>query len=167
VLHRLARGPGDANEVWTIWIWPAYGLPWSEVEVDAEAREASFAPLGSVAVRSPDTWLAADPRVRVVVAEPASISYAERESRWGLQALALTVPAGSDLEATITISGLPAAGPVTRYDERSLIADHRITSALVWRDTGWTDRFLASPCFVPGPGSAYIATFNVLPACRR
>jgi hypothetical protein len=167
VLLRLARGPGDANEVWTIWIWPAYGLPWSEIEVDTEAREASFAPLGTVAVRSPDTWLAADPRVRVVVAEPASITYAERESRWGLQALAITVPAGSDLEATITVSGLPAAGPVTRYDERSVIADHGISSALVWRDTGWTDRFLASPCFVPGPGSANIATFDVAPACRR
>jgi hypothetical protein len=167
VLLRLARGPGDANEVWTIWVWPAYGLPWSEVEVDAEAREASFAPLGSVAVRSPDTWLAADPRVRVVVAEPASITYAERESRFGLQALAITVPGGSDLEATITVTGLPAAGPVTRYDELSLIADHGISSALVWRDTGWTDRFLASPCFVPGPGSANIATFDVAPACRR
>jgi hypothetical protein len=167
VLLRLARGPGDANEVWTIWIWPAYGLPWSEVEVDAEARQASFAPLGSVAVRSPETWLAADPRVRVVVAEPASITYAERESRWGLQALAITIPAGSDLEATITVSGLPAAGPVTRYDERSLIADHGITSAVVWRDTGWADRFLASSCFVPGPASTNIATFDVLPACRR
>ena len=161
---RWTRGTAGQGGDWTLWLWPAYGLPWLDVTVDAAG--IAFAPQGSVAVRESGAWLAAGPRVRVTGSGATVLRYLPSDPAYGLQAIAISAPAGRDVTADIAITGTLPPGAVTTYDERSLLRTHDVGTVAVWTKTGWLDRFSTSPCFRAGPATESIATFTVEPACR-
>ena len=158
------RGAAAAGS-WTIWIWPQYGLPWSHVQ--ATAQTAVITPDGGAALHSPGPWIAADPEVTISVSGMASLRYVASDPRYHLQAIAITVPAGTGLAATISVSGADRPGSLQRYDERSIITSEHITNVVVWRDTGWVSRFASSACFAVGSSDAQIQIFDVAPACQQ
>lgn len=158
-----ARESTARRDSWTIWIWPAYGLPWRDVQ--ATGTEVSFAPIGDYVTRDIDGWDRADPRVTVTVDGAARVRYEASEPRYGGQALAISVPPGADLEIAVTVTGTAQSGPISEYDERSIIAAHGIGSALIWRDTGWVDRFASSRCWQAGFANEQIGTFDVTAEC--
>lgn len=158
-----AREPTARSEPWTIWVWPAYGLPWRDVQ--ATETEVSFTPIGDYVARDVAGWARADPRVTVTVGGAAGVRYEASEPRYGVQALAISVPAGADLEVAVTVTGTSPSGPISEYDERAIIAGKGIGSALIWRDTGWVDRFESSRCWQAGLANGQIAAFDVTSEC--
>jgi hypothetical protein len=101
----------------------------------------------------------------VTVGGEARLRYEASEPRFRVQALAITVPAGADLELAVTVTGTSPPGSISKYDERSIIAEQRIGSALVWRDTGWVDRFGSSRCWLESRANEKIVIFDVVPRC--
>jgi hypothetical protein len=158
------RPSGGPDAAWTIWLWPAYGLPWRSVT--GGGKSIAVAPDGTEASRDVQAWDRLDPRVRVSVGGGARLQYVPRDPRYGLQAIRITVPAGSDLNLDVSVTGTSAAGTTQDYSERSVIAGEGITAAVVWRNTGWLDRFTTSGCYAPGAANDRVATFTVTPACR-
>lgn len=153
----------SAAESWTIWVWPAYGLPWRDVR--AHATSVEFGPYSTQAYRDAAAFDALDPRVRLHVTGGATLQYYANDPRYRIPAIAIHVPASADLELVIDVSGTEQAEASLTYNERDLIARHGVRTALVWRDSGWIDRFSTSPCFVPSSSDERVATFEVSRAC--
>lgn len=160
---RWLRGPAGTAGEWTIWLWPAYGLPWRDVTV--EGNRIEFGPAGGAGYRDPVAWDRLNPRVAVSADLPATLRYVASDPRYRLQAVAITVPTRSDLTLTVEISGAPIAGPTQEFDERSLIAAHDLSHVVVWNDTGWVGRFETSPCWRPGRATTTITSYGVVESC--
>ena len=159
------RQPGSPQTAWTLWMWPAYGVPWRTVTGSGQSIEIS--PDGTAAYRDAQAWDALDPRLRVSVSGDARLQYEANEPGPQVQAIRISVPAGSDLHLDVSVSGAAPSAGVQSYQGPSLIAEDRITTVAVWRDTGWVDRFTLSPCFSPGVADDNIATFSVTATCGR
>ena len=157
------RDTAGGRAPWTIWVWPSYGLPWTDVHV--EGTSASVRPRGIDAYRNPAAFEAADPAIRLDVSGGATIEYVPVEPRYNVQAMAIHVPAGASLGLTMNVSGADPGGTITTLDERDLIARNGVGAALVWRDSGWADRFSSSPCFRAGRSDADMVAFDVTPEC--
>jgi hypothetical protein len=157
------RPPQSAAEPWTIWVWPAYGLPWRDVRADATSVE--LGPYSTVAYRDAEAFDALRPRVRLQVFGGASLEYVSSDARYGLPAVAIHVPPDADPELVVDVMGTKPADTFVAYDERDLITRFGVRTSLVWRDSGWVDRFSASPCFAPGRSNARLVTFEVSPEC--
>jgi hypothetical protein len=159
-----SRGAAAPIRDWTIYVWPQYGVHWNAVQVSGQS--ALITPQGGAALHSLAGWDAADPRITVSISGKSSLRYLAKDPRFDLQAIVITVPAGSSLDAVISVSGTAQAGPVETYDERSLLAQKHVTTAVVWRNTLWASRFMTSPCSAAAASDEQIQTFDVVPACR-
>jgi hypothetical protein len=157
------REQASAGDPWTIWVWPAYGLPWRDVR--ASATTVEFGPYGTEAYRDAAAFDALNPRVELHVEGGASVQYFANDPRYRIQAIAINVPPSMDLDLRVDVAGMEQAGPTRVYNERDLIAQYSVRTALVWRDSGWSDRFSTSSCFMPSSAADRIATFEVRGTC--
>jgi hypothetical protein len=123
---------------WSVWIWPAYFRPWTDV------TRASGAVVATQAYR--DAVVTTEFRSGTT---GASLMYYESDPTWGIQAIEIVAPDTPwlELEASVDGGDLPAILAV--YTEDDLIARYGMTSVLLWKDTGWRARFDASPRFNP------------------
>jgi hypothetical protein len=148
---------------WTIYVWPQYGAHWSDVQ--ASAQQVVITPQGGAALHSLTGWNAADPKITIVVGGSASLRYVPIDTRFNLQAIAIDVPPGSNLAMSISVTGTSAPSAVQSFDERTLLAQEHVATAVMWRSTLWSSRFTTDPCWIPGAADAQIQTFDVSPAC--
>lgn len=163
VRAKWSRGVVGSADPWTIWIWPAYGLEWRKVQVDPSSIEV--APFGDEAYRDPAAYDVIDPRIHLEVSAGATIEYFAIEPEYQVQAIAIHVPAGDDLALTVDVSGTEQAGATTAFDQRSLLARNDVRTVVVWRDSGWMDRFSSSPCFAEDRSGASVVVYRVDPRC--
>lgn len=158
-----SRGAAGSADPWTIWIWPAYGLGWRQVQVDPTSIEVG--PYGNEAYRDHAAYDGINPRIHLAVSADATIEYYAAEPQYQVQAIAVHVSPGDDLELTVDVSGAGSSGATTSYDQGSLLASTDVRTVVVWRDSGWMDRFSPSPCFAEERSGANIVVYRVDPRC--
>lgn len=163
---RWSRTGADSHP-WTVWLWPAYGLPWSDAAADGDAHSLQLSPLGTYATLDPTRWARRNPRILVTVASPTTLQFVASEARYHVQAVQVSAPPGADIALSVDVLGTLSAGSVRSYDERAVIDQNHIGAAVVWRDTGWTDRFSTSPCWQAVGGDDTIALYQVRSTCER
>ncbi len=149
---------------WTIWLWPAYGLPWRDVSL--AGTTAIMQPYSSQAFRDGEAYRKADPWISLHVGGGGpTLEYLPHDPRYGVQAMVIHVPADAGLSLSIEVIGAQQAGATKTYAERALIAAHDLRDVLVWQDSGWADRFVSSACYAIREETGRLAIFGVTPAC--
>ena len=80
---------------------------------------------------------------------------------------AIEVRAGDATTLSIVIStearALPAS--VVAFNEKAILDRHDVSDVVVWKDTGWRDRFDRSPCYVLEDETTGLLFYRVLESC--
>jgi hypothetical protein len=160
VWHRSSTG---STSSWTIWVWPAYGLPWRGVV--ATPTTVDVGPHSYEAYRDPVAFDTTNPRVRFTVSGGATMTYYDADPRYGVQAIAIHVPAGDGLDLAVDVSGTQAAGTVADFSQEQLLKGDNVRTVVVWRNSGWVDRFSSSQCFTRQESDESVVVFKVQPDC--
>lgn len=155
VTQRSVAGAGPR----TVWIWPAYGVDWQMV-----SNRGGTIGFQAVPVAGGFSGTAAATAVEIAVDGGEAI-YHEREARYGLEAIEVRIMA-EPLALHVRFPGLTGGEPRFDHEEAILVAED-VRQVLVWRDTGWLDRFERSTCFERASSSPNLVLYDVVPSCRR
>ena len=66
----------------------------------------------------------------------------------------------------ITVDGVEVDERNEVFDERTILEQDQVSHVVVWRDTGWLERFEGLPCYRRQASGPRIVLFEVASACR-
>ncbi len=134
----------------TIWFWPAYGVHWKEVQQgDGVVQALVGLPNEDVGFR--------------LSARGAEVTYVPTEARFGVEAIVVHSPDATGLTVTIQVDASAVPGPLSSFEEGQLVSANDLTEVVVWKDTGWSDRFDRDPCYVPDGDSPRLLFYRIVP----
>lgn len=145
----------DASERgdWDLYLWPAYGFPWTEAAnfgIDTVAAEVEL-PHETVDL--------------TITSQGAEVSPVARDSRYGVPALRVQARDVDKLTVAVEVTASSRPGAVESFDQRAIIDRHDITDVLVLKDTGWRTRFDQDNCYRPGEETASLLVYRVARHC--
>lgn len=156
---RLVLDTGPTSGSGSLWVWPAYGIDWTEISPSGSTIAFTARPVGGGSAST-----RASTRVEVTV-ERARVRYHARETRFDVEALEI-VPDGASFEVRVRVPG-GASAPNRVYDERTILRGQDVRQVLVWRSSGWLERFDNSGCYRRSADSPGLVLYDVVAACRR
>lgn len=138
--------PGD----WSVWFWPAYGMHWSDVRSGTgmvEARQSL--PDEDIGFR--------------LIADGAEVAYDQVESRFGVEAIQIRETDSATLTVRLEFDMGARPGSVQGFTEQEIIERRDISDVVVWKSTGWQDRFDRDDCYALTRESSGLLVYRVLP----
>lgn len=160
ITHRRLGEVSDRGR-WSLWLWPAYGVGWQGIDAAPDRVAFSARPRIGRFLTVDD-----EARLTVTVGEGAELRYHEQEMRYDVQALEVRAAGTDEVTIRITVDDVDTGGETLVFDERSILAEHDVRDVIVWRDTGWLERFEHSRCYELEESGHRIVRFSVSTACR-
>lgn len=151
VSHSIQGGSG-AEGRWTINLWPAYNVPWREVQVEGNQV--------SLAVEYRNTTV----EVTIEVLE-GEVTYLPRDDRFDLPTVEMSGVSPPSFRFRV-LRPEHDAHEVRLFDEASIVSRYEIRDVLIWNETGWHARFESSGCFIRQASTISLTWYSLTnPAC--
>ena len=160
IIHRAPAATRESE--WSLWLWPAYGVDWQNVTEEPGRLTFSARPIG-VGFTTRDETVP----VAIEVTEDAEIVYHEREMRFDVEAIEIRAQSVPEIVVRVVLPGISGVGAAKSFDEREILTAYDIRHVVVWRDTGWLERFDGSPCYERLREGGRIVAYEVTGACRQ
>jgi hypothetical protein len=145
-IHQVARlegkgvtleyelAPGADKGSWSLWFWPAYGVHWRDVRSTAgEVRGRQGLPREEIGFR-----------IRV---DEGDVIYHRIEERFGVEAIEIRVEDATSVAIAVEVESRAQEKRTGGFDEEAILDRYGIADVIVWKDTGWRDRFDRSDCY--------------------
>ena len=130
--YTLALGVPEGT--WSLWFWPAYGVHWKDVHVrSSEVSARQGLPEEDVSFR--------------IGVERGDVVYHALEERFGIESIEVRVEHATSVGVAISVGSGAKVGYVRSFDEEQILERYGISDVVVWKDTGWRDRFDRSDCY--------------------
>lgn len=150
--YRLADSSKRGD--WDLYLWPAYGFPWTEATAVGSETVAATVDL-------PDETVAL-----TVTAPGAEVSAVDGDARYGLPAIRVRARDVDTVSVAVDVRATARPTVVKRFDQQAILRRHAITDVLLLKDTGWRARFDQDSCYRLDEETASVLVYRVAQECN-